>query len=421
MRLTFPLAHQAGRARRWRSLVEEHGFDPRRFCLAPAETRRAPRTAVRARLSTLLRTYAGDYHSDSYDVERLAAQVLSGTERILFWGEEESIAALRGWTRAGHEPTDAELDGLALGTATVLDVAHEFGEGHAEMCRTGSVCRSVPSTGPILWDVLALLGEEPGGAFAGCHTFLSVPRNRRTTPQIRGGAAIHRFHVHDLGSSFWGVAPWYVMQGGFLEVLDYRELYRSPAAAAAQWQGAELWLTAEPEAAFAAALLELNLCDAEAPGLRLLRPAPPRPARWRVCAAASPALVRYQPGLVWPDAAGPFHSLHGAVRDLEARGCACVTVCLPLEDPGWATYQQRLGRAGFHLAGLLAPRQAAGERRPCHGMWSRPRPGVSLAEPYYLAAARPAPGEEAVLHHLSRICRDWSAAGGSDPAREPRA
>ncbi|UZK53923.1 hypothetical protein NEH16_06930 [Streptomyces drozdowiczii] len=189
----------------------------------PDICRRNPLLAVRLRRSVLMRCYNGDYHTDVFDEARLAGRIADGWERVLFWGPEDQVSRVAELFHAPGCPPGSVLDGLSLGTHTSLPGEELYGRGHVEVARTGSTQGdSAGATEAILWD----LGRILAGARKGevLHTLSCVPRNRRSAHGVPGGAAIHRLHTRAVGSRHWGVAPFYVMVGGSLELLDYREV-----------------------------------------------------------------------------------------------------------------------------------------------------------------------------------------------------
>lgn len=407
------------RLRHWADALAQSGFDAAGQYVSPEESRLFPELALRARLNVLLRVYNYDYHTDAFDFERLARTVAEGSERIAFWGDEDSVGALRGWAKARRVPSEAELDGLGLGTATVLDVAAEHGAGYAEMCRTGSVSTTVAANGAVLTELLSLFDESSTHYFSRHHTFLSVPRNRVTTAEVRGGAAIQRLHVREVGSCFWGVAPWHLMQGGSIEVLDYRELYRRHSEAVAAAGRAEaLYFSAPEQAQFVASLLRLNFGeDFPVPPLLVGDGGRPARNRWTVRSHAGPELVPFNPAFVWPDAGGTYPTLEEADADPRVGAHACVNVVLPLEDAGMVHHQRRLDERGYRLASLIPPKREPGgaadaEQSPpsaYYGVWSKVRRGLPLARPFYLGRKGHSAREDEIIAYLSDACGRWEA------------
>ena len=372
-------------------------------CIIPEEAARNAPLACRLRATILQRTYANDYHTNTADIQRLAETVREHKERILFWGEPALIAVARKWFASGATPDDADLNALDFGTASALDIADVYGPGYAELSRTGSVCSSIPASAPIVADVARLLrGDAPH--FRTQHTFVSVPRNRKTSMGVRGGAAIHRLHARVIGSAFWGVAPWYIMQGGVLEVLDYRELYRDPESISAlHTEIRELYFDSLDSAAYVGDLIALNFGD-DARSLLSTKLAPRNgtgaSSMWQVAYLGPPNLRSYCAAIVRPAPDGG--STLGALLD-EASAAAAVAVYVPLEDPEVAAVQHSLCRSGFRLTSVVPSKPERKRRSPFMGVWCRPRPGVAWAEPYYLTRSSTG-AENKILEYLRTLC-----------------
>ena len=371
-------------------------------CITPEEAARNAPLACQLRAAILQRTYANDYHTDTADIQRLAEKVREHKERILFWGEPASIAVARELFASGTTPDDADLNAFDFGTASTLDTADVYGPGYAELSRTGSVCSSIPASAPILADVVRLLrGDAPH--FRTQHTFMSVPRNRKTSIGIRGGAAIHRLHARVIGSAFWGVAPWYVMQGGVLEVLDYRELYRDPERISAlHAEVRELYFDSLDSAVYVGNLIELNFGDDGRSSLSTKiapRNGPGASSMWQVAYLGPPNLRSYCAAIVRPATDGG--STLGALVD-EASAAAAVAVYVPLEDPGVASVQHSLCRSQFRLTSVVPSKPDEKRRSPFMGVWYRPRLGLARAEPYYLTLSSSG-AENRILEYLRTL------------------
>lgn len=385
----------------WRRFLAD--ADGTSECITPEEAAHNAPLACRLRAAILQRTYRNDYHTDIADIPRLAQAVQELKERILFWGEPAFIAVAREWFASGANPDDAELNALDFGTASTLDVAEMYGPGYAELSRTGSVCSQIPASRPILADLLHLLrGDAPH--FHTQHTIVALPRNRKTSKDVRGGAAIHRLHVRIIGSSFWGVAPWYVMQGGVIEVLDYRELYRDPEQISALHAAVrELWFDSPDSAAYTGNLIALNFGHyARAAVTPKIAPrnSAEESSAWRVSYLGPPSLRSYCPAIVRPaiSGGGPLNTILD-----EASASAAVAVFVPLEEPERAAVQHSLSRRGFLLTSIIPSKPGPEGRTPFTGVWSKPKPGVPWAEPYYLTSQSAGAGSE-ILEHLRTVC-----------------
>jgi hypothetical protein len=239
-----------------RTLDRFSHLDHRRHVVWPDEAARNAEVAVRMRLSVLLRTYQGAYHTDSFDMERLVQQVRTGDEHILFWGAEEEIARFR---QLLANPLAGELPTLTLGTSTLLSVAAEYGDGYGEGCRNGSTDTSLGAKLPYVLGSYDYCSNPDNAVRLRYHTELGACRNRASTAQVRGGEAMRRLTMHYLHYRFWGYLPFYVMQEGVLEQTELVECNRDPMDVVRALRKSPPWFIRKPEeASFAASLSEVS-------------------------------------------------------------------------------------------------------------------------------------------------------------------
>ncbi|CCH71003.1 hypothetical protein BN10_740015 [Phycicoccus elongatus Lp2] len=388
-------------------------FDPARNAISPTETSAAAEVAIMARMSVLLRVYSDDYHTDSFDIERLAAQMRAGTESIWFWGEAEQIGRLRNALTDPPYP----LPSFDVGTVTVLSAEGEFGPGHGELCRSGSTDPGLGATAPILSRSLQYhLGEEtyPHDRY---HTLVLAARNRASTDKIRGGEALQRIHSRYVQSRFWGYVPFYVMQGGVLEQTELRESNRDPLDVVRALRDQPVWHFADDrEARFAASLVELNFGFPQPvtvddgsetadswPGF--VSTLPP-----------SPALVPNNHASLRIAAEGGA-SLDATVAEAIASGVCCVAVRLPLSDPFTSGVQRWLRAHGFNLSAVCPPKDTwyadplrHDVQTPAYGIWVRPRPGLVVIPPHYAQRLGAIPAESEVLrYHREVLSPRWAS------------
>jgi hypothetical protein len=403
---------------RWASRLGLLEFEPTVQFIDPAESVLAPELAVRARLAILLGTYGDDYCTDSFDIGRLGRRVAARQEMIAFWGSQGDVRALRSWLRASADPDDESLAALCLGTATILNADREFSRGHWKLCRGGSLCRQVPSVAPALVSLLRFFRH--GAESPDAHTIVSTVRNRRSQPGIPGGTAIQMLYTRELRASFWGFAPWHVMPGGALELLDYREIYRDPDAVRASASAAvPAVLADDDDRAFARTLIALNI-GAHAADSLVAEPSVTRAApRWLLQPYSSAELATFNPAMILPASREAGVPLDQLLADSPGADAACVVARVPLVDRTGAA-QRSLRERGFHLTAVSPPKtlalpqaQPAG---PFVGYWSRPRPGVPLVEPYYLRSTLLETTERHLATHLAGMVASWKEARCPLPA-----
>lgn len=398
--LSEPLSNQTSRDVRWREIAAHLHFESRHQFIGAEVSRNAPGVAAIARSGLLSIVYRDDYHTDVFDIARLRKRVASGAERIVFWGATDSIATLRRWMTTGYEPTSRDLRGLDLGTATTLP-APSFGPGYLQMARTGSTSASVAATGPILKELRQVLEHRS----ALVHTLAALPRNRTSCPGLRGGAAIARLHAREIGSAFWGVAPFHVMQGGNLEILDYRELYFCPQETIAIIERPPcIYLEESSDRNYADALYRINNPD------RALEFGAPR--------VAESTVVRFKPrerfgsqmryeALVFGVTKGAGISIHEMLSNPEFAGCAALAVYLPI-DESHSSLQRLLTGEGFALTMIVPPKNQLTQRWV--GVWVRPRSKLPIAAPYYLNIneTRMTEVEKRVVDRVRSILTQWN-------------
>jgi hypothetical protein len=403
-----PFGSTATQRSRLRDRLASVAFDPQLNFIAPIEARTNPQTAIRARLAILLATYHDDYHTDSFDIERLSRAVEHGDEAIAFWGEPTSINRLRYWLASrSFAPSARQLAELELGTATLLNVTAEMGAGHRELCRGGSVCHTISAIGPIISSLLRPQAiVESNEDF---HTVVSVVRNRRSVPGIAGGAAVHRLHTRELQSSFWGFAPWYVMQGGVLELLDYREIYRdSDAVRTAVAATPGVHLVDYSEASFVTDLLELNLAGiAPSPPVVMSTATQARMSTWRLVDHPHGELVGYNHVTVLTVPAGGL-----PLKELLSLPSTCSAACVVARIPLSADHihdQVELGKHGFSLTAVSPPKLVESESL-FYGFWSRPRRDQKFVKPYYVDSQLLSTVEKRIVSYMEGMVQTCSSS-----------
>lgn len=359
--------------------------------------------AVRLRRNILMRCYHGDYHLDVQDEGRLIAQVASGQEQILVWGAPEDIAVVARMVRERCEVSDTDLTSLSLGTHTTLPGHSLYGLGHLELARTGSTQQHTGGVAveAICWDLARVLATpDTRRPF---HTISCLPRNRLSAPGIPGGAAIHRLHTRSLGTSHWGLAPFYVMSGGMLELLDYREISVDRVAVLAAFaQNKPVYAADKSTAELIRDLCRLNGFD---PQIRVERIDQTYPDTLTAPVTAVGIGDPYGPRLVAIDSDRPEDGLCRVINPgLEA----CTVAVCDLEDPRSALVQATLLAAGFQLTYISPPKHLRGlttpaQRCPMRGGFTRIRTSVTLATPYYLRGGPMTPIEGDLARRYHRL------------------
>jgi hypothetical protein len=373
----------------WQTLQELDSFDPAINIIRPSESSLHPRIAHCIRRDILFEVYRNDYHTDCLDDQRIAERISRGSEMLWFWGDAAEIAAAR---RCFAKQCQAPPR-LELGTVTVLPAEGIAGRGTGEICRSGSLDNRLGARGAGVERIVDFMsGAAWGNEYA---SLMLTARNLASTPGVRGGEAVHRLHSHYVRSRFWGFAPWYVMQGGCLELLDLRECERDPNQTVSGFRASpDWWVPGPQEAEFIEALCRLNygLCP------RIRWPAPAGAPELRVLVGEK------LPGDIQPfncaylivDADGDIELAHG-LRLLSDRNPCCIVAGVPLDDPRAATMQSTLKSRSFELYGMLPPRSAGRHSRRPMGYWCRPRADLQVASPFYLGRTDGNRDEERIL------------------------
>jgi len=387
-----------------RAIYEESRHDAGFSCeLTPVQTARFAERAVAMRLGILQRVYAGEYFTDSFDVPRLSERIRGSREFIWFWGRSQTVNA---WLDAEvNDPATCEL-----GTVSVIDSSDEFGAGMGEICRSGSMT-PVPLKPYAVKRIIDFLSGAIPVLHHAFHTLLLVPRVRAAAPGIRGGRSVNTIHRKYIRSRFWGFAPWYVMQGGFLECLEYREVNRSLSDVL---RGIDtfstIYLAHEDEREFVGALFAMNLpAQADAVSFATQPPGAAR-ARFRRVGQASEAIRPYN-HLAFELADGGDNSellvtLDGI--DATLQDAACTVVSLDLSLPHTLGIQQALRDRGYRLTCIRPPRSVGADKVPCRGSWARPNPRWRLVAPHYVVRKSPYAHEQRVLQHLRHLLDSWA-------------
>ncbi len=404
------------REKHWSFLSDRSSFVLAENLLGGEETRLAPKATLLLRISVLLRTYQGDYHTDAFDLDRLSETIRSGVERIFFWGTAAAIQEAKTMLASSELELEKILEDhqLLLGTATLIDYSPKQNLQWVELTRTGSVARSVASTIANIQELRQLFASYPRDN----QVIFSTPRNRKSTAQIRGGAAIHRQHVRELNSAFWGWAPWYIMQGGFLEVLDYREIYQKPQCFFT-WltQQSPLYFHSASAADLAAQLFRLNIpADQARPECRLKMGAPtPLKGKWQSTPVKSKSLIPFNPIFIRPSMLPDTgESLEHWLPYATTEGYACTLVELDLEQEETVSVQAYLEEQGFSFVCLrFYPSPTDFTSFKLKGQWARLKPDQTLAQPYYLDAKGFHTEEQTLLAQLQQLWDQLTKAAQS--------
>jgi hypothetical protein len=383
-------------------------FDEARHFVSASEVQRFPEVGVKTRLSILLRTYKDDYHTDSFDTQRLIQRIEAGTEAIYFWGAATETDRLR--ELLAGDSTD-HLPELELGTSTTISVEEEYGPGYGENCRNGSVDRTVGAKASFAKILHGYISDPGNTLYRRYHTIVGSARTRASTAEVRGGEAIHRISTRYLHGRMWGYSPFYVMQGGVLELTESIEINRDFEDVLNGLQNSPAWyILSSSEAAFTTALCEMNF--GHRPDIRSEGPASPaEPWRYRLLMPADTSLLATNHVALRRTYEQSGMPLSTAIAKAEKTGTCCIAVQVDLTDSAALDIQAMLAKQGFVLSAVLPPKRTwmveGGQRRDitcaATGIWVRMRPDLPVAPPYYANEKGYTEAEASVLGYLRSV------------------
>jgi len=392
----------------WEYLMEQYHFDSLKHLIQSSVSKLTPKSALLLRIQILLYTYNGDYHTDAFDMKRLVNAVESNFEKIFFWGADKDIERAKLILGSSQENVEEQLliANPILGTATLLESSKAKNGQLYELTRTGSISKSIHSTIANIKELIELFKEESTKKYNNQIVF-STPRNRTSNLEIRGGAAIQRQHVRELNSTFWGWAPWYTMQGDFLEILDYREIYKKPEHFI-KWLNhlSTLYFYDADNVEFTLKMFRLNLSDnCKIPDCKIQPIKDLNNYLWESTKVKSKSLIPFNPIFISKainEKEGfPLESL---IEDAALANPACTCVELNLQDKNNVIIQEYLIKQKWVFVGLrFYPSLNDYDQFEVKGSWVKIRKGSKLAKPYYLNMKGFNEEEEILLIHLRSV------------------
>lgn len=405
-----PLGVREEREAGWDERLAELPFDPSRNLVDWTIAKIRPSVSLAVRLALLERKLDVVRTPALCDWSRLSQRVVHGNERICFWGEPKEVQLIREWIRLAYRPSERDLAELELGTITY--VKERQGDEMILIADhlASTLSGSVPSIAVGMLTVRAMFD-------AGAVAMRSEIRNRQGGGDAPSGMAGHRLAVRELHTSYWGVVPWYVGWGA-QELLDYYELPNDPQLTRRLIaETGDMYLAADVDRSFAAALVSLNLdCDYQAADRHRTAGSHRSQVRWEVRAPA-PLLMPWQRIVIEPSHRGEHLTLRDALRAADRlEQVACVTAEIPIEDPGFLDAQRELTAAGFDLGALAPPIATRRGRHGFVGLWSRCLTGLPVAAPYYLCSRLLNSRERSVAAHIGRLSAAWDGASATTGA-----
>lgn len=395
-----PLGHSIARAARWRDRLAALDFDVNANFIDWPEAQEQPQLALQLRLALLKRKLDVVQSAALIDWGALAPHLVSGDERICFWGSTDTIEAVRAWLQGRQLLDSATLNELELGTITYVRETEP-----AEILIADHLASSTSAVPSLAVGILTINAIYDAGAVA-VRTEL---RNRRPGGVAPSGLAGHMLSVRELLTSYWGVVPWYIGWGE-QEILDYCELPARPELTRTLInETQDLYIADGVERGFAAALISLNLgedhCAVDAHVLA--GPVAPTSTRWDLH-APSPLLMPWQRLVLRPSEDGEYPDLAAALHaGAEMPRAVVITAEIPVENAAFLETQCELSEAGFLLSALAPPVPGEDGRVGFIGLWSQVSSGLPVSAPYYLDSKLLNDSERKVVEHVTRISNRW--------------
>ncbi|QFR39010.1 hypothetical protein A9Q91_02135 [Candidatus Gracilibacteria bacterium 28_42_T64] len=148
----------------------------------------------------LLSVYDKDYPVGN--TTKAIEQIRSGIQKVLFWSDS--------------------LDVLKQGTGGTISLVKDETKGNStfEMCRAGSNINNGGGYKAVFELYNCFLNSNFNQLFATPRNCLD--RENEEGKKIPGGKAISLIYSRLKDVKFWGIAPWYIMPGNTMELLDLR-------------------------------------------------------------------------------------------------------------------------------------------------------------------------------------------------------
>lgn len=392
-----------------------NNFNPNYNYVPPIEAKSFPEKAMKARLSILKSVYHNDYHTDSFEVDRIIERIQRGNELIWFWGSKKEVDKLLSYF---YSDKNNLLPNFALGTVTAINVGEEFGKGAAELCRSGSTDFFITGKPPIIHRTLGYLLNNETDLHNQYHTLCLVPRTRKSEIGIRGGEAVKIIHTKFLRSRFWGYAPWYVMQGGVLEMLEYREINRDVKDVIKAIKSDELWYVVNSEEAEyvkALCLINFNISPEISGDIFEIDS---KNVMGSLLSVKDKSIKAFNHETIICDSnVNPITNFKQLIfkellSNLMENVCSCKVIRLNLLNKTHTAIQRDIRKLGFKLTMISPPKRSwcidgnglsSEVYIPPYGFWCLPNKALTIAPPYYINFSVVGKLESDILSYLKKI------------------
>ncbi len=371
--------------------------DGHECCLSAAVTRKNPALTCKLRKAAILEGYRGDYKAAELDNEVVIRRVSKGKERVYFWGKAQKISELRS-IFSGNKRTSLSSK-KEIGTTTLLVGSCLARKGYAEI---GRLANGWASNGPF--EVTAMAIREAFAAWdpQRLHTVIALPRNRPGGPRAVAGVPAQRMHLAEIRSNFWGIAPWYVLQENKIELLDYREVSRSPSLVKEGISSGGPVYVADPgDRAYVRNLFKLN--GLAGPAIVVRRGGNDEKIGWN-CPARVGTNVLY---LTCPSQDGTGMNLENIERSHLKMKEPVAIVEVPMEDEKSLKFQRVLKARGYLLTCVSPPKAIPFGRKKNRdgltGYWYKNLATLKTAAPYYFSVRELSSLERSIIQRLKKL------------------
>lgn len=313
----------------------------------------------------LLGCYGKNYPGQSIEVEANLSHIHDGTQKSVLWAlnKEEWLSG-------------------KVGTSSMVDAAEEFGEGFAEMGKSGSLGTKGAKAGYIRF-LREWREENPD--LKCFDALLTTVRNCGSrsdmdSKEIKSGVGIRVIFLKYLQFEQWGVAPWYLMpsaEGGSYEVLDLLTKFRSPSDVQRSLDLYPVHFRNSEDLQFFQQCLALN---------NYYRPVGTGSEKsdilessWKILSGGS--RQELNPLKIVPSKQGlPFEDAYSRIEEIDA---ASKVIYLPLTAQA-LPYQDILNHEGWTLTAFIPGKTAGTSSVPFSGMWMKLSSQQPLVTPAYL-------------------------------------
>ncbi len=332
------------------------------FFVNPTDVKNNRKKYSSLQAKILSKCYGNDYPGTSLDKNKNESQMSLNTQKTVFWAITEN-----------------EKNSELLGTSSMIDASHEFGEGFAEMGKSGSM-----GLGGAKYGYGRFLSEWTKGSY-GLDIFSSLITTVRNCPErpgklgsVKGGIAIRIMFLKYFEFEQWGIAPWYLMpddSDGSYEILDLLCRFRDKTANIDYVKDEEIAIIKN---------CQKILTNFIQQNYKLLPKYTTKNSdeilSWEIIPPSHKP--DKNPLFMLPKSDGiNFKQALGTINTSEH---ATAVIVLPL-TPSTLNDQQFLDKNGWILTGFIPGRKNGSKSTPYKGMWTRLNSSRPIINPEYLS------------------------------------